>query len=269
MQSDFSAETRLLACEACGAPLRVARDGGEAPCPCGAVLVVAARILTMPPPSPLTEAERWHRLRSQERLPERMSTSFARVTADGLDDALARWPAVRAKCASGDSRAAEDLLSLTLAIQYHDRVSSDTRRIRAMYESALEAVRSPSHRAVFLGLLASSACRLGDASGAEGWLRAMDPHAPDLRADSAYRNAHAAYFMVRGEYRIVLEMLGDRFGAVPYHAQYRLFAAVVRASAHAKLGDVERAREQIAVLPKPGLARSVADKWPRLDLFTG
>jgi hypothetical protein len=231
------------------------------------MLVASARTLESPPPSPLTEAERWHRLRAEERLPERSSTNFARVTDEGLDDALARWPLARVRCKTGGARAAEDLLSLTLAIQHHERISSDTRRIRAMYEGALETVTSRPHRAVFLGLLASSACRLGDAAGAEGWLRAMDPRAPDLRADSAYRNAHAAWFMVRSEWARALEMLGERYGAVPYHAQYRLFAAVGRATAYAKLGNLARAREEIGVLPNANLARSVAEKWPRLDLF--
>jgi hypothetical protein len=272
MASDFSAELRVVTCDACGAPLRLTVDAigpVAVDCVCGLRLERAPRTLSVPPPTPLSEAERWHRLRAQERTVERASSTFARIGADGLEEAVARWVRLRTATACGDDRAGEDLLQLTFAIQNDERVSFDTRRIRAMYESALEAVRSPSLRAVFLGLLASSACRLGDARGAEGWLRVMDSRSADLRADSAWRNAKAVYFTALDDLPRVLEVLGVELGTTPFHAQYRLFCVVLRANAHAKLGDVSKAREELGRLPRPDLARGVADKWPSLALFTG
>ena len=281
MTSPFTATTRVLTCMQCGAPQGVPLEGGAVACRyCGAVTQHATR----PPPAAQVpgdaamEAERRTRLAAQMAIPPTMSpvvfhfaglNAIAVIPDERLHEALATWKTCLDRVRAGDDPAAEDLVQLTNALNSTLR-ARDPLRVRALLETAREAVRSPTHRNELLGMLARSACLDGDPSAAEGWLSAMDATPTELRADSAYRASAAIYFTLRRDYPRVLSLLGMQLGQVPIHNQSTLLATVLRASALAQLGHVAEARAQLSRIPNAqALLPQVAQRWAVLGLFLG
>ena len=72
----------------------------------------------------------------------------------------------------------------------------DDLQLRAVLETALEVLASPSYRQVLRCTLSLEAARVGDVAAAREWLAPCDAQAYDLAADSAYRHA-AAYLATR------------------------------------------------------------------------
>jgi hypothetical protein len=251
----FSHDVRALLCEQCGAPMTAPPQGGTATCGyCGAVHEVAARVdralLAPQYRPPISEDARLKLLRQQAGRPMTPPSGLEAVLHGGeisrhrIDEALLVWQATRREIKiAGSPDAAERLLYLTLALQ--NAVARDPDRQRALLESALDALTLPRHRQLVLAALSRLAVRAGDLRAAREWLAACDPRAEDLHADSAYRLAAAFHATARREHRQVLAVLGEAGTDVPFSMAMATLALLVRANAHERLGDVERATSQL------------------------
>ncbi len=249
-------DDRVLACEACAAPLEVALEGGEATCrACGGTNVVAARPEAKRlsfSTSGLTEEERLNRLRSQDHKPLLAPDSLKNLVEGGaipdwkMQEATLVWLATRKElAATGSFESAERLFFLTLMFSNKLKGQENLLRKRAMYESAWEAFNLPRHRQMMLCDLASQAARYGDVRSAEKWLALCDPRADDLQADSYWRYARAIVDTIRSDFSAVLRVLGEAYDQVPIMDATDGLCTVLRANAWERQGDVERAKEQL------------------------
>jgi hypothetical protein len=256
--SAFSTEVRILTCPQCGAPIQIARHGGQIQCTyCHAPLAVGARddtSLQQAGPSLLTEAERYQGLWAQAQsfgnkpLPPEMRAVLAAgaLTADRLGAALGIWRTYCQRATAGDAIAGENAVLMTGSISsYFAAVAKDPQRQRALFESTLEALRDPAQKQVIRCNLARSSARAGDMQSAQTWFAACDPRPADLQADTAYRVTYAYLATSHGDFRNVLAALGPAPGSVPVALPSRLQIGVLRANAIEKSGDVTTAVAQL------------------------
>ncbi|MBN1335109.1 MAG: hypothetical protein JXB39_04055 [Deltaproteobacteria bacterium] len=249
-------DDRVLACEACAAPIEAPLEGGEVACgACGRVNVVAARPQATRlsfGTSTLSEEERLNRLRAQDHKPLLPPESLKSLVEGGgipdwkMQEATLVWLASRKELvATGSLESAERLSFLTLLFSNRLKGDENLLKRRAMYESALEAFNLPRHQQTMLCDLASQAARHGDVRSAEKWLNLCDPRSDDLHADSYYRYARAIVDTVRGDALDVLEVLGETYDRVPIMDALDGLCTVLRAHAWEQRGDVAKAKEQL------------------------
>lgn len=256
--SAFSTEVRILTCPQCGAPIQLARQGGQIQCAyCHAPLMVPARddaSLQQGGPSLITEAERYQGLWAQaqsfgdKQLPPEMRAVLAggALTPDRLGGALGIWRNYCQRASAGDFAAGEFAVLITGSISsYFASVAKDPQRQRALFESTLDALRDPSQKQVIRCNLARSSARAGDMQSAQVWFAACDPRPSDLQADTAYRVTYAYLATQHNDFRNVLGALGPAPNAVPVALPSRLQIAVLRANAIEKSGDVGTAIQQL------------------------
>lgn len=254
MSRTFSHETRILACSGCGAALEASVQGGTFPCNyCGATNQVAARIerpaFAVDPAAPVDERERIRRLRVQDGKPFQPPASLeGLLAADGtvpawkVQEAVSIWQSARREVGETSSfEAAERLLFLTMVLANHFAEGQDLVRQRAMFESALEVFFLPRHQQTMRGYLARCAARAGELDAAEQWLAPCDPRSDDLQSDSAYRFSRAFIDTARGDFDAVLRVLGHGNEDVPLMQEMDATAAMFRANAWEKKGDMDRA----------------------------
>lgn len=254
----FSTEVRILACPSCGAPLQLPRQGGQIQCGyCRASLTVAGRDdtpLQTAGASLLSEPERMQGLWAQastfgmKPLPPEMRAALAGgpLTAARVGAALGLWRVYCQRAAAGDA-AAGDLAVLMVGsiASYFSSVARDPARQRALSETTLEALRDSSQRQVIRCQLARLALRGGDLASARSWFGACDPRAAELQADTAYRLTYAHLTTAARAFDDVLVALGPTPSSVPVALPSRLPAAVLRANALERTGDVPGAVEQL------------------------
>jgi hypothetical protein len=262
----FSPEIRVLLCTHCGAPIEAAIAGGQAACRyCGAAHQLAqrdARRLTFIAPGqpPMSEEERFARLRAQDGRPLLPPASLQSLLPDGqlpswrVQEAFAVWQSTRQELRTSASyEAAERLLFLTLILSSHFLEQNDLTRQRAMLESALEAFSLPRHRQIMLGCLSRNACRTGDLQAAEQWLAPCDPRSDNLESESDYRFARAFLDTARGDWAAVLRVLGNGPEDIPIMDADEPACAVLRANAWERLGHLATAVHQLKhILQKMG-----------------
>jgi DNA-directed RNA polymerase subunit RPC12/RpoP len=259
--SAFSTEVRVLTCPQCGAPIQMARQGGQAQCPyCHAPIVVAARDdVTIPRAGPpLTETERYQGLWTQsanfgsKQLPTEMMQVLrgGALTPDRIGPALALWRVYCQRASAGDIVAGENAVLLTGSISGYFAVQRDDQRQRAVVETVLDALREPSQKQVIRCQLARSALKAGDMQSAQTWFAACDPSPADLLADSAYRVTFAAIHTAYGNFPNVLAALGPAPGSVPMALTYQLQAEVLRANAIERSGDMNTAVAQLVAVAR-------------------
>ncbi len=106
-------------------------------------------------------------------------------------------------------------------------------------------MQTPRHEQVFRCTLARSAARLGDIASAAGWLKGCDPYADDIHMDTAYRMSAAVLCTTRKDWAGVLRQLGNDIDDVPIADGSDELAAMVRANAHEKMGQVPTAVDQL------------------------
>ena len=254
MSRTFSHETRILACSGCGAALEASVQGGSFVCRyCGATNQVSARVeapsFAVDPSGPVDERERIRRLRIQDGKPLQPPASLeGLIAADGtvpawkVQEAVSIWQSARREVGETSSfEAAERLLFLTMVLANHFGEDNDLVRQRAMFESALEVFFLPRHQQTMRGYLARCAARAGELEAAEAWLAPCDPRSDDLQTDSAYRFSRAFIDTARGEWDAVLRVLGHGPDDVPLMEEMDATAALFRANAWEKRGDVNRA----------------------------
>ena len=213
----------------------------------------------------MDEAGRRERLRAQDGEPLRPPQTLRPLMAGGalaphrLQEARVLWSATRDRLATNpsDLPAAEQLYVLTLllsqALDEGDR--GQATRVRALTEGALEVMMLPRFRQLLRGLLARAAARAGDLRAADAWLTGCDPASEDLEMDSAYRISRAYLATARDDALTVLDALGERFDQIPIQDALEELAAVLRAHAWERRGDLARAQaELVAVLSRGGHA---------------
>ena len=141
---------------------------------------------------------------------------------------------------------------------------------RALHEASLEAMPSPAMRQGMLAYLAAGAAGQGDLEGARTWLKRMDPRSTNLLADSQYRMSETLIATAEQRYDAVLEVLGARPTDVPIHYVESSRAAMYRANALEKTGNLDGAVEELlrhAREDKTGLCtlHSIASNNPALE----
>ncbi|MBZ0119331.1 MAG: hypothetical protein K8H88_20235 [Sandaracinaceae bacterium] len=261
----YSTRERWLPCESCGAPLTVPIEGGTGPCPkCGAQLSAPPRPDTRVPPTPRSdEMGRRARLRPQDGRPILPPAGFEPLCAGSeiaphkMQEAWMVWTATRRQLLSspGDLGAAERLVWLTMMLR---NTLTDERAIRALVEGALEVLMLPRHRQSMLGHLARGAAKEHDLGSAGEWLERCDPSSEDLQADSAYRVSRALYETARGDFTMVLEVLGATEEEVPIDDSMDPIAVVLRANAWERVGRVDAAQNELTkFMTRGGMAATV------------
>jgi hypothetical protein len=250
----FTAEIRILLCESCGAPLEAPVDGGPITCAyCRAQNVVSTRderpTLGMPAvPVPVSEEERMQRLRSQDGRPLVPPQSLMYLLRGSsfdpskVQEGFLVYQATRKELrATHSPDAAERLYFLTLIANNYLVEQKDDARRRALLETSLDVLFLPRHKQVVRCLLASAAAKDGDAVAAERWIAPCDARSDDLESDSAWRVCRAYIDTARHDFRAVLGVLGAVDDQVPIADSRDPVAAVLRANALERSGDVNAA----------------------------
>ncbi len=258
----YSHSTRAFLCAGCGIPLSAPVSDGTVACSaCQANTELKPRSDERLGSSEQTdEAERIRRLRTQDGKPLLPPTAIANLFGPGggipewkLTEAQAVWKSSRkAVEESGDYGQAEQLLYLTLALANHFSDPTQEAHRRALLESALDAFTLPRHQQMMRGYLSRGATMERDLSSAEAWLAPCDPLSDDLSADSAYRISRAMIDSRKGDYDAVLRILGEGADEVPIMDAMDPMAVLHRAHALEKMGDVDRAVEQLSAYMSTG-----------------
>ena len=269
MSGEYRHEVRVLVCRQCSAPYEAGPGSGSYSCrACGTTSVLeprrekadleaAAQRLARGE----SEVVRLNRLRQQDGQAYKPPSGLGEYVVFGgldparADEAMERWQRER----KGTSLAsAERFFFLTLLLAVHLGKGGDLALQRATLESALESLSDPLHKQVLRSMLARAAARAGDLVAAEAWLAPCDPRSDVLDIDTAYRHGRAVIDTVRGDYRAVLALLGDEPEEIPVADSQDEILGVLRANAHERLGDVERAVEQLSGIAKGGRFTAVA-----------
>ncbi|MBN8616126.1 MAG: hypothetical protein J0L92_36380 [Deltaproteobacteria bacterium] len=251
----FTTQVRVLFCENCGGPLQTAVQGGAIECNyCKATNAVRPRLdrFEAARVQSLSEPERLGRLRMQDGVPMMPPPSLASLVAGNgvpdykLTEAFDVFQATRREVkATHSPDASERVYYLAVLVGQTLAVKGDFERVRALFETALDVVVLQRHQNCLRAMLARNAVREGDQASAEQWLSGCDPRSDDLRSDSDYRVARALIDTARSDYQTVLATLGRQNDEIPIADGLDEVAAVVRANALERLGDMNGA---VAVL---------------------
>lgn len=257
--STFSAEVRILACSNCGAALpQVGPQGGTVQCTfCRQSSYVGVRddgsIATG---APVDEAQRLASLWQQVDVgfmvhPEVTQLGeHGALTEANVEVARQQWERTRA-IASDPAQAptvGDDLMWLTTLLAGFYAGQGDRVRVRAFWESTLEASYGPRQRQFSRGALCRLSVNDGDLDAAIHWLRPCDPQPSDLCSDSTYRLSYAFLATAQGQFDNALQALGATAAELPWFFSVRLLSTVVRANAIERLGDVAGAAGQLRQL---------------------
>ncbi len=198
------------------------------------------------------------------------------LTEHNVEAARQQWERTRA--IAGDPMQAatvgDDLMWLTTLLAGFYASQGDRVRVRAFWESTLEASHGPRQRQFSRGSLCRLSVNDGDLAAATQWLRPCDPQPGDLCSDSTYRLSYAFITTVQGQFDNVLLALGQTANELPWFFSLRLLATAVRANAIERQGDVARAADQLrqlaaaspdaaAVLPAMRKANVALDLCPQ------
>ncbi len=260
MTAVYGYDVRVLACQACGAPLQAAIAGGLATCAyCGAVNELRARDdredrerATASHDASISESERMARLReqrSEDALPEAIVDALApddgRLAPERIPAGLALWKSTRAALsARGDFLSAERLFHVTRLLL----PLTDHQARRVLLETTIELLPDHRHRHVLRCELAIGAARLGELDAAWAWLQAVEPRPLDLLMDSAVRAARATAAAAAGRANDILAELGDQAGDLPVATWYEERINLLRIHGLELFGQHAMAREQLQAI---------------------
>lgn len=252
----YSYSIRVLSCPSCAAPIEVPTEGGTVSCRyCGSTVEItprdekATQILSSVTGGDISEEDRIKRLRAQDGRPKALPAELLPLFRKGeipswkQAEAEAHWKLLIGRLRkSPELPIAEQLFILTLKLADQIDIGSHGQKRRGLIESALEVEPLPRHRQVLLCRLASDAVVLQDQEAASRWLGLCDPRADDLTADSHYRVSRALLSTLQGRFEVVLQVLGSG-DLVPILDDLEELAVLLRANAHEKLGQTDRAVE--------------------------
>lgn len=281
----FSRELRLLLCPQCGAPIEGAIAGGSVTCRyCNANAVVAPRDESRDKAiaavqSPVSEAERFQRLREQDHKPMLPPPALQHLVVNGslppelVPQALSEFQRARQEVTSGAGSfgATERLYFSTLLLYGTLSRQRKDAEVRGLLETARDALTDPRHRQVLHGMLARNAARVGDLPAAEEWLRLCNTRAADIQMDTAYRFSRAYVSTKAGDLQTVLQALGTRIDDVPIADGQDEICALLRANALERTGQLQQAVEQIVQISsgepgRPQLIEQILASNPELSL---
>jgi hypothetical protein len=242
-----STQLRILECSACSEPVWAEPSGARLSLHCGYCGFDDARELSALVAAHEVEGTyRGERGSRRSRRPAVDLTNppegipklatLARIRA-ALDQERKRIAALDAD--SDERVAAEHRIVYCSAVASNAyRAKQDHLRARAVLESALEAVREPTQRALVLARLARLAAFEDAPELADRWLSAIPPlRVPEIATDVSV--ARAAIARARGDVRAMLDALGRENAAV---GAGRAVAMGLRVDAHERLGDLREAR---------------------------
>ncbi|RLB59870.1 MAG: hypothetical protein DRI90_14905 [Deltaproteobacteria bacterium] len=255
MDTAFSHALRIVVCQSCGGAVHGAAEGGKATCS------VCEEAVELPPRDEaehgaglpvIDEAQRLARLREQDPSAPALAPAIeplvhgGELIADRAADAFTEWQLSRAALAGGAAVAEDRFYGTTLLLARHMARQGDDLMLRAVLETALDVLPSPSRKQVIRGMTAREAARLGDLPASEDWFAPCDPRSYDLHADSAYRCTAAYLATVKRKFEGVLTVLGPQAGALPMCDNLDPLCAVLRANAHERLGDLGKATAELS-----------------------
>lgn len=255
----FDAQVRILVCGNCGASLPpVGPEGGTVQCTfCRQSSYIGVRDDgSIASGAPVDEAQRLASLWQQVDVGFMVHPEVTQLGEHGaLTDAnveAARQQWERTRAIAGDPAQAatvgDDLMWLTTLLAGYYAGQGDRVRVRAYWESTLEASHGPRQRQFTRGALCRLSVNDGDLDAAIQWLRPCDPQPSDLCSDSTYRLSYSFLATAQGQFANVLQALGQTPGDLPWFFSVRLLASVVRANAIERSGDVARAADQLRQL---------------------
>ncbi len=194
------------------------------------------------------------------------------LTADRVGAALGIWQTYCQRARGGDSAAGALAVLMTGSIaSYLAVTANDAPRQRALLESTLEALRDVAQKQVVRCQLARLSLKAGDMPSALVWFGACDPRSADLQADTAYRMTYSHFATAHGDFHNVIAALGRTPSSMPIALPSRLQAAVLRANAIERTGDVQSAVSQLVeearALPGgKGAIPEIVETSPHLSL---
>jgi hypothetical protein len=139
----------------------------------------------------------------------------------------------------------DDLMWLTTLLAGYYAGVGDRPRVRAVWESTLDASHGARQRQFSRGSLCRLSVNDGDLNAAIQWLRPCDPQPSDLCSDSTYRLSYSFIATVQGQFDNALQALGRDADELPWFFSMRILSTVVRANAIERAGDVGRACDQL------------------------
>jgi hypothetical protein len=259
-----SIRERWLACENCGAPIRMPVEGGTVACSkCQVELSAPPRPDTrLPRTPPSDELGRIARLRPQDGKPLFPPAGYEGLVVNNeippykLAEAHMVWGASRrwVQNTPGDLAVGDRLTWLTMILR---NTIDDPLQKRAMVEGALEVLSLPRQRQQMLGFLTRGAALEGDLESSRQWLEMCDPASEDLQADSAYRISKGMLETARGDWFAVLQVLGQSEEQVPVDDSMDPVAVVLRANALERSGNVQAAQAELSKYMARGNASSI------------
>jgi hypothetical protein len=255
----FSAEVRVLVCSNCGASLPpVDAHGGTVQCSfCRQSTYIGVRDDgSIASGAPVDEAQRMASLWQQVDVGFMVHPEVTQLGEQGVltehnvNAAREQWERIRAIAADPVQApmVGDDLMWLTTLLAGFYAGQGDRERVRAFWESTLEASHGPRQRQFSRGSLCRLSVNDGDLTAAMQWLRPCDPQPSDLCSDSTYRLSYSFIATVQGQFDNVIQAVGQSAQDLPWFFSLRLLSTAVRANATEKRGDVAGAVDQLRKL---------------------
>ncbi len=253
----FDQALRVLACEACGAPVQGTIAGGRVRCDyCNAINILPARDdqrdKATHQHAKISEGERYQRLREQDNKPLMPPASLqglmsqGQLAANAVPEATKQWTLACDEVTKGASfGASERLFFLAILLYGYLSEQGDELKVRALIETSLQHLDDPTFRAVLHGMLCRNAARLGDHDAAAYWLSLCDPQSDNLQVDSSYRLSAAYLATAKRNFDEVVRLLGSRIDDVPIADNNDFVCGVLRANALEHTGQLDLAVEQL------------------------
>jgi hypothetical protein len=248
----FAYETTVVLCWTCGAPVTATPAGSNGNCAaCGNPAPTRPRQQVLPPPQGRTPGAQDPALRAQDHRPLLPPPGIAflfeggGIAAHRIAEAQMAWQGARRRAAQGEAAAGEEVVMLARELASAAENGGDALRARGLLEASLEVVQFPRHRAVLLGALIRAAVRAGDTEAALRWWQHFEGSAPDLETDSEWRVSTAVVATARGDFNTVLAALGRTFEEIAIQDALDPQAALFRANALEKSGQLPAARAQL------------------------
>lgn len=278
----FDAGVRILVCSNCGASLPpVGPEGGSVQCAfCNQSSYIGVRDDgSIASGQPVDEAARiaslWRQVDTGFSVHPEVTQlgEHGQLTEQNVEAARQLWEQARAIAADPAQAATigDDLMWLTTLLVGYWATQGDRVRIRALWESTLEASQGPRQRQFSRCALCRLSVNDHDLDDAISWLRPCDPQPSDLCSDSSYRLSYAYLTTAQGRFDLALQALGRAPNELPWFFSVKMLASITRANALEKSGDVAGAVQQLRDLAATSpdaafVVPGMRDANPALDL---
>ena len=223
-------------------------------------------------PTPTTDPSQLAALRAQDGRPRVVSPSLrallggAEAVQPGRErEALLIWQSLRARAATGDVAASDDMATLAVLLVQLPTLSPPELG-EAIDESSFDAAVMPRHAQELLGRMSRRAAARGDLDAARRYMTWMASHPTELEADIELRIAGAVLATAERDPQRVLALIGSRKDEIPIADALDPMASVFRANALERRGDLDAAAAVLGELPSPAMLEAVRSRFRELDL---